>query len=115
MNAVSSKVGKMIREQRKRAGISIETLALSADITPNFLGDVERGIKQPSLKTLECLLNALNLSFEEFFTFKNDIVPRKERSRAEKIMADINGFNDKDLLVVHSIVRQLIRLKKNDG
>ena len=112
MNTVSSKVGNKIREHRQRLGVSIETLALSAEITPNFLGDVERGKKKPSLDTLESLLNALNLSFEEFFSYEAEYTPRKERSKAEKIIADISGFSDEELTVIHNIVRQLMRFRK---
>jgi transcriptional regulator with XRE-family HTH domain len=112
MNTVSSKVGNKIREHRQRLGISIETLALSAEITPNFLGDVERGKKKPSLDTLERLLNALNLSFEEFFSYEAEFTPRKDRSKSEKIIADISGFSDEELMIIHNIIRQLIRFKK---
>jgi len=112
MNTVSSKVGKIIREHRHRLGKSIETLAGDANLSTNFLGDVERGKKKPSLDTLESLLNALNLSFEEFFSFEAEFTPRKERSKSEKIMADISGFSDEELTVIHNIIRQLMRLRK---
>ena len=112
MNTISSKVGNKIREHRQRLGISIETLALSAEITPNFLGDVERGKKKPSLDTLESLLNALNLSFEEFFSYEAEYTPRKERSKSEKIVADISGFSDEELMIIHNIIRQLIRFRR---
>ena len=102
----------MIREHRHQVGLSLESLALNAGITPNFLGDVERGSKKPSLDTLERLLVALDISFEEFFSFKTDIVPSKERCKTEKIMADINSFSDKELEAIHNIVRQLIRLRR---
>ena len=114
MNTVSSEVGKKIREHRHKAGLSLECLALNAGITPNFLGDVERGAKRPSLDTLESLLTALDLSFEEFFSFKADETPIKERCKTEKIMADINSFSDEELEVIHNIIRQLIRLRHMD-
>ena len=114
MNTVSSEVGKKIREHRHKAGLSLESLALNAGITPNFLGDVERGTKKPSLDTLESLLTALDISFEDFFSLKTDTPPNRERCKTEKIMADITSFSDKELEVIHNIVRQLIRLRRMD-
>lgn len=111
MNTISNEVGKRIREYRHQAGLSLEVLALNAGITPNFLGDVERGVKKPSLETLECLLTSLNLTFEEFFNFKTDLKPCVNRSKSDKIMADISCFSDKELEIVHNIVRQLMKLK----
>jgi len=72
---------------------------------------VERGKKKPSLDTLERLLNALNLSFEEFFSYEAEFTPRKERSKSEKIMADISGFSNEELMITHNIIRQIMRLK----
>jgi len=52
MSIINSKVGKMIRSHRHFSGLSIEALAFEADITPNFLGDVERGKKNVSRYTV---------------------------------------------------------------
>lgn len=112
MNTVSDSVGQMIRKCRCKAGLSIESLAYEAGISTNFLGDVERGRKKPSLDTLESVLNALNLSFVEFFSDKDFLDHIKERSKADKIIVDIERFSDSELTVVHNIIKQLIRLKK---
>ena len=111
MNAVSNIVGEMIRKQRHQAGLSIEGLALSAGISPNYLGDVERGKKKPSLDTLERLLSALGISLQEFFTFGEEPHPRRDRPKVEQIAADMHSFSDSELTIVQNIVRQLMRLK----
>lgn len=46
-------IGARIRYFRKLKGLSQEKLAWEAGINPAFLGELERGQKSPTLKTLE--------------------------------------------------------------
>jgi len=45
-------VGLIIRDRRKQAGMSQEQLAERADLSPTFLGEVERGCVNISLDAL---------------------------------------------------------------
>lgn len=55
-------LGKRIRERRKQQKITLEKLSEKADISLVYLGEIERGIKMPSLNTFIKLVNALNIS-----------------------------------------------------
>ena len=55
-------VGERIRYFRNLRGWSQETLALQAEINPAFLGHLERGLKSPTIKTLEKIVRALDIS-----------------------------------------------------
>ncbi len=46
-------LGQRIRALRKERNQTLETLAEAADIGFVYLGEIERGIKMPSLKTLK--------------------------------------------------------------
>ena len=59
---VRATLGKRIREERKAQKLSLEKLAEKADIGLGYLGEIERGIKMPSLNTFIKLVNALNIS-----------------------------------------------------
>jgi transcriptional regulator with XRE-family HTH domain len=61
--------GKRLRAIRKGNNLSRETLAEQTDITPNYLGEIERGEKWPSLQVLLALANALRVSPARFFEF----------------------------------------------
>lgn len=61
-------VGQRIRELRANMGLSQEKLALKADIDRTYLAGVERGKRNISLLSLEKILNALEISFREFFS-----------------------------------------------
>ena len=52
-------VGKRIRQFRQEMGLTIEELAFKAQLHPNYLGDIERGERNPSLKNLNKIANAL--------------------------------------------------------
>lgn len=58
---VSAAFGRVLREQRMAAGVSQETLALSADVDRTFVSQIERGIRQPTLTTLCKLARALEV------------------------------------------------------
>ncbi len=45
-------LGERIRQARKAKGLSQENLALESDIDRSYIGGVERGERNPSLKTL---------------------------------------------------------------
>lgn len=60
-------VGARIRYFRRLRGLSQEQLALQAGLNTAFLGHLERGLKSPTITTLEKLVKALNITFEELF------------------------------------------------
>ena len=42
-------LGQRIREQRRKKGWTMDKLAEKADLSVNYVGDLERGVKTPSL------------------------------------------------------------------
>ena len=66
MNSLIS-LGKRIRYLRKQRGLSQEDLALECEINRNYLSDLERGRRNPSLLILDKIANGLNVTLEELF------------------------------------------------
>lgn len=60
-NRIAGVFGKVLREQRRGAGLSQEALALTAEVDRTFVSQMERGIRQPTLTTLWKLAAALNV------------------------------------------------------
>ena len=83
--------GKRIKELRTKQGISQEQLALSADLTPAYIGLIERGCKNPTVLTIEKLCNALHISLYDFF--------------AESV-SDINDYNPYLSQIIHILSRK---------
>jgi transcriptional regulator with XRE-family HTH domain len=51
--------GRVIRDRRLGAGLTQESLAERAELTRNYISELERGLKSPSLATIEALARAL--------------------------------------------------------
>jgi transcriptional regulator with XRE-family HTH domain len=64
---ITEKVGQRIKDLRTEIGISQEKLALKAEIDRTYLAGVENGKRNISIKSLEKIINALNISFCDFF------------------------------------------------
>lgn len=59
--AASAQPGLALREQRKRARLSLRALAERTDVSASFLSQVERGVAAPSVNTLVRIARALDL------------------------------------------------------
>ncbi len=63
------KLGLKIRVERQKKKISQEKLAELADLNRNFIGMIERGETNVTVKNLENIANALELDIKELFNF----------------------------------------------
>jgi len=54
-----SAIGRILRAKRENLGISQETLAERADVDRSYVSILERGLKSPTLETLERISIAL--------------------------------------------------------
>lgn len=57
-------LGARIRQQRKRAGLSLRQLAELTSLSNPYLSQIERGLHEPSVRVLRAISDALNLSAE---------------------------------------------------
>lgn len=58
-------MGQRIRARRRELGLTQEQLAERVDISPSFVGHLERGEKIPSVDTLARLCACLHISMDE--------------------------------------------------
>ncbi len=63
------KLGQKIRIERQKRKISQEKLAEMSDLNRNFIGMVERGETNITVKNLESIANALKMDIRELFNF----------------------------------------------
>jgi transcriptional regulator with XRE-family HTH domain len=67
-DAQRAALGAFIRDQRKRANLSLRQLAELTSLSNPYLSQVERGLHQPSVRVLKAISDALNLSAETLLT-----------------------------------------------
>jgi transcriptional regulator with XRE-family HTH domain len=68
---IKLKVGQRIKELRKEVNLSQEALANKAEVDRTYVTDVENGRRNISVKILEKIIAALEVSFTDFFTSKD--------------------------------------------
>jgi transcriptional regulator with XRE-family HTH domain len=54
--------GQVLREERKKAGLSQEKLASESNLDRTYISLLERGLRQPSLSSIIQISKALNIS-----------------------------------------------------
>jgi transcriptional regulator with XRE-family HTH domain len=67
---IKLKIGKRIKELRGELGISQEAFGFKAGIDRTYVSDLENGRRNVSSEILEKVINALEISFAEFFNTK---------------------------------------------
>ena len=70
-------LGSRIRALRKAKGWTQEKLGMHADTSYKFLGEIERGVQNPSFNILVKISNALGVELLELFRFGSEGLNRK--------------------------------------
>jgi transcriptional regulator with XRE-family HTH domain len=66
-NSIQQKFGERIRALRTAKGYSQEELAFKAGVHRTYLGGIERGERNPSLKNIAAIAEALGVALSELF------------------------------------------------
>ena len=82
-------IAKNLRKIRNDRHVSQMDLALTADLSSNFINEIENGKKCPSLQTLAKLVKAL--SIEPVSLFTAEIVSKTNNE--EMLKAELNSLN----------------------
>ena len=69
MNMVQTQFGKRVRELRLVRGLSQEDLAFRSGVHRTYLGGIEQGKRNPSLKNVAAISKALGVTLSELFLF----------------------------------------------
>ena len=64
---INKQLGARIRYLRQQKNMTIEDLALEANINRNYLGDLERGVRNPTLTVLNKIAKSLDISLSVLF------------------------------------------------
>ncbi len=71
-NDIPVQLGKRIRTLRRLQKLTIEKLGEKTGISYKFIGEVERGVANPSLDTLAKIAEALGVNINALFPGTND-------------------------------------------
>lgn len=106
--AITELVAVRIKEFRRIRSYSQEDLALKANLNPAYFGQVERGLKCPTIDTLYKISKALDVSLSDLVRVEaptdysksysqriNDLlaqIPEKKHNQVFKILEDITAL-----------------------
>ncbi|MCL2461768.1 MAG: helix-turn-helix domain-containing protein [Defluviitaleaceae bacterium] len=110
-------IGGNIRAVRRTRGMSIDELAELLELTPGFVGLIERGERGATVHTLYKLGNIMGISIDSFFREGNDTQVRdsnpseghKEKSSGKrgKVSSLLADFNDTELDFIIGVIKDM--------
>lgn len=110
MDDISIKIGTRVKQIRQSKGISQEELADTAYLNRSFVGLIERGKKNATVKTIEKICIALGITLQEFFSFDlNEFDLQTESQRRATVL--LKQIDDKDAAQVIDIMKRIIEFK----
>lgn len=98
-NVINKKAfGKKIKEAREKLGMTQLQLAEEINVSQNFLGDIERGIKLPSLSKLIYLSNVLKISLDSMFS-----------DSLNNILNEPDGkyYSDRQIAIIKNLIKNI--------
>ena len=64
---VNKQLGMRVRYLREQNKMTLEDLSFESNVNKNYLSDLERGNRNPTVKILERIAVALGITLEELF------------------------------------------------
>lgn len=66
---ITKSFGRKLKSLRKQKGLSQAKLANKLDVHPTYISSLERGLRNPSLKVIDRIASALEISRETLIKF----------------------------------------------
>ena len=104
-----SAAGKRIKQERKKLGWSQEVLAEKADLHPSFIGQIERGERAASFKTLERFSRLFGVKLTELLEDGSGHEPYKPHPLEKKIVELLKGCSSREQQLVYQTIKHLLR------
>jgi len=113
MNTLSEKFAARVREYRTQRELSQEKLALKADINVSFLGQIERGTQKPTIETIDKLLNALDVSYSEFFEYADNAETDIDFSIIDNITYELKSRTQNEQQYIYDVMQRFFAYNDN--
>ena len=111
--AITLKTGQRIKEIRTLKKMSQEDLALAAGINPSYIGHIERGLKCPTIDTLNRICAVLDITLSRFFDFDSETNLTDNSKNIELISRNLSGISQEKSEKITKIIVDIIKLASN--
>lgn len=106
MSEDRKRFGQRIRTAREAAHLSRETVAEKAKTGVNYLGQIERGEKWPTLEVIVAIANAIGVSPSTFLELQP--VPTEPQALKSAVLQLLENRDSSQLQMVFRMVRSLL-------
>ncbi|GAF21013.1 transcriptional regulator, MerR family [Bacillus sp. JCM 19047] len=100
-------VGKKIRLMRRAQNLTQHELAEKTGLIDSYIGGVERGERNISLRTLEKIVQGLEISISDLFVDINDKDEYKQ-ALVSKFISGINNLNEEQIDSIDRIITEVL-------
>jgi transcriptional regulator with XRE-family HTH domain len=97
------RVGAKIRAQREYLGVTREALCDFVSISPQFLSEIERGVKGASAKTLRNLCEGLSLSADAV------LMDRENPADVSRIVSALSTLDEKYVPLAEELLKTFLK------
>jgi len=116
MDNIVKELGQHIRNLRQNTGMSQEELALKACLNAAHLGQIERGLKKPTIETISRIAEALGIPLENLFHFKEATALSVTQSteHINKIVAQLTPMTDAEQRYILKMIKVFKRFQSGE-
>lgn len=110
-------IGENIRNERTSRSISIDELAEMLNLTPGFVGLIERGQRGTTPSTLFKLSKLFKIPVDAFFYQSTDLILNEDPTKGgqkKKIESLISDFTEIELEFVVSMVKAVRAMNRSE-
>lgn len=103
-----TKLGNNIRKERLKQNLTIEELAYKADITPNYLGKIERAQSKLSLEVLIKIANALSVTSDDILNHEFNKISQNYLDKINQKLTIISKTNSEYVELLDTMIDFII-------
>jgi transcriptional regulator with XRE-family HTH domain len=112
IDASGNAFGQKLRLARQRAGMTQEDLAARISRTPESISNIERGLQEPGIKTVQSMAVTLGTPLSELLVSPEEEKLTPKRMEMEFQLRDLaRGLSDRDLAIAVGHVQLLLATK----
>lgn len=110
MKELLQQIGERIRDHRTFLDLTQAELAERALLNTSYIGQIERGLKEPSLKALFKIAAALNLSLSELFAEE----AKENDALQDEVLRQLSLWSPEQQRAILEILRRLPTFRDED-
>lgn len=103
MSRIQELFGKKLRELRRSRDITQEKLAEMSGLSLQYIGEIERNRRNPSLTSMESLAEALNIPIGDFFNLEE--FQRSDKELRETLLRQVREATPEQLRMLYDLSR----------